>query len=68
MGKRHHQAMVTPTERKSRYTLLRKAGQRTADQVSNAMIELLQPVADRLHMLMTDIAKSLRNLKKSLKS
>ena len=57
IGKRHRQAIVTLTERKSRYGLLAKVDQRTADQVGDAVIELLQPVADRLHTLTADNGK-----------
>jgi IS30 family transposase len=57
LGKRHRHAIVTLTERKSRLSLLAKVEQRTADQVGDAVIELLQPVADRLHTLTADNGK-----------
>jgi len=57
IGKRHRQAIVTLTERKSRFSLLAKVDQRTADQVGDAVIELLQPVADHLHTLTADNGK-----------
>ena len=57
IGKRHRQAIVTLTERKSRFSLLAKVNQRTADQVGDAVIELLQPLADRLHTLTADNGK-----------
>lgn len=57
LGKGHRQAIVTLTERKSRLALLRKIDQRSADQVSNAVIELLQPNKDRLHTLTADNGK-----------
>lgn len=57
IGKRHRQAIVTLTERKSRFSLLAKVEQRTAEQVGEAMISLLQPVADRLHTLTADNGK-----------
>jgi IS30 family transposase len=41
IGKRHRGALVTLTERKSRFTLVRKVTQRSADQVGQAMIDLL---------------------------
>jgi hypothetical protein len=44
IGKRHRQAIVTLTERKSRFSLLAKVNQRTADKVGGAVIELLQNV------------------------
>ena len=57
IGRRHRQAIVTLTERKSRFSLLAKVDQRTADQVSDTVIELLQPVTDRLHTLTADNGK-----------
>jgi len=57
LGKRHHQAIVTLTERKSRFGLLAKVDQRTANQVCDAMIEVLQSVADRVHTFTADNGK-----------
>jgi IS30 family transposase len=57
VGKKHHQAIVTLTERKSRFALLRKVEQRTADQVSRAMIDLLWPFSDRVHTITADNGK-----------
>lgn len=57
VGKKHRQAIVTLTERKSRFSLMRKVNQRTADQVGDAVIDLLRPVADRLHTLTADNGK-----------
>jgi len=57
IGKGHHQAIVTLTERKSRFALLRKVEQRTADQVSKAMIDLLRPFSDQLYTLTSDNGK-----------
>src|SRR3990170_2859184 len=57
IGKGHRQTIVTLTERKSRFALLRKVDRRTADQVGDAVIELLQPVMDRLHTLTADNGK-----------
>jgi IS30 family transposase len=57
VGKGHHQAIVTLTERKSRLALLRKVDRRTAELVSKAMIELLQPVAERVHTITGDNGK-----------
>jgi IS30 family transposase len=54
LRKGHRQAIDTLTERRSGLALLRKADQRSADQVSNAVIELLPPVMDRLHTLIAD--------------
>ena len=57
IGKGHHQGIVTLIERKSRFALLSKVEQRTADQVSKAMIDLLLPVSDRLHTITADNGK-----------
>jgi transposase, IS30 family len=57
VGKGHHQGIVTLIERKSRFALLSKVEQRTADQVSKAMIDLLLPVSDRLHTITADNGK-----------
>lgn len=57
VGKGHRQAIVTLTERKSRFALLRKVGRRTADRVGDAVIELLRPATDRLHTLTADNGK-----------
>lgn len=57
VGKMHHQAVVTLTERKSRLALLRKVERRTAALVSAAVIDLLHPVADRTHTITGDNGK-----------
>ena len=57
IGKRHHQAIVTLTERKSRLALLCKVERRTADLVSDAVIKLLLPVADRSYTITVDNGK-----------
>lgn len=57
IGKGHRQAIVTLTERKSRFSLLRKIKRRKAKLVSAAVIDLLQPVADRSHTITADNGK-----------
>lgn len=57
VGKGHHQAIVTLTERKSRFALLRKVERRTANQVCDAVVDLLQPIADRVHTITADNGK-----------
>ena len=57
VGKRHHQAVVTLTERKSRFALLTKVDRRTAELVSEAVIDLLHPVAGRTHTITGDNGK-----------
>jgi IS30 family transposase len=46
IGKRHKQAIVTLTERKSRLTLLGKVARRTAQGVQNQIHRLLLPLSD----------------------
>ena len=57
LGKGRRQAVLTLTERKSRFALLRKVDRRTAELVSDAVIDLLQPVADYLHTISGDNGK-----------
>jgi len=57
IGKRHRKAIVTLTERKSRLVLLRKVERRTADQVSQAVIDLLRPVIDCVQTITGDNGK-----------
>ena len=57
VGKGHRQAIVSLTERKSRLVLLRKVDRRTADLVSNAVISLLQPIAEHSHTITGDNGK-----------
>jgi IS30 family transposase len=57
IGNGHRQAIVTLTERKSRFALLRKVERRKANLVSAAVIDLLQPVADRSHTITSDNGK-----------
>ena len=42
-GRRKHQAIVTITERKTRFTLMQKVTQKTSQAVGDALIELLRP-------------------------
>jgi IS30 family transposase len=61
IGKRHKQAMVTLTERKSRFTLLGKVTHRTAQAVENQIHKLLLPVADQVYSLTSDHGKEFAN-------
>jgi len=47
IGKKHQSAMLTLTERKSRFTLIRKVTPRSADLVAKNMLELLSWVHHR---------------------
>ncbi|MGI9569813.1 MAG: IS30 family transposase [Desulfobulbia bacterium] len=57
VGRRHRQAIVTLTERKSRFALLRKVDRRKAELVGDAVIDLLRPVADSAHTITADNGK-----------
>ena len=56
-GKDHKQALVTLTERKSRFTLLGKVPQRTAQAVQNQICRLLLPIQHKVHTLTSDHGK-----------
>ena len=57
IGKAHKQAIVSLTERKSRLTLIHKVERKTADNVANAIIRLLKPIACRVHTMTSDTGK-----------
>ena len=57
IGKGRRQAIVTLTERKSRFALLRKVDRRKAELVGEAVIDLLRPVADCAHTITADNGK-----------
>jgi IS30 family transposase len=61
IGKRHKQAMLTLTERKSRFTLLGKVTHRTAQEVENQIHKLLQPVSNQVYTLTSDHGKEFAN-------
>jgi IS30 family transposase len=56
-GKGYQPALVTLTERKSRFTLLGKVPQRTAQAVRTRIQQLLLPVKDKAHTLTSDHGK-----------
>ena len=56
-GKDHKQALVTLTERKSRFTLLGKVSPRTAQAVRDQICRLLLPVRDKVLTLTSDHGK-----------
>jgi transposase, IS30 family len=56
-GRKQKQAIVTLTERKSRFTLLGKVSQRTAQAVRQQVCRLLLPVKDKVHTLTSDHGK-----------
>lgn len=61
VGKGHKQAIVTLTERKSRFTLLGKVTHRTAQEVENRIHQLLLPVSDQVFTLTSDHGKEFAN-------
>jgi len=63
IGKGHQQAIVSLTERKSRYTLIQKVTRKTAQCVSDAIIRLLSPLRDQIMTLTSDNGKEFANHK-----
>ena len=57
IGKNHQQALLTLTERKSRFTLLAKVSRRTACGVRQQVCRVLLPVRDKVHTLTSDHGK-----------
>jgi transposase, IS30 family len=57
IGKNHQQAIVSLTERKSRFTLIHKVERKTAQLVSRAIIKLLKPFTDKVITLTSDNGK-----------
>jgi len=57
IGKNHKQAIVSLTERKTRFTLIQKVDHKTSQCVSNAIITLLSPFSDRVHTMTSDNGK-----------
>lgn len=54
LGKRESDFLVALVDRKARYVLLRKCECLNSDEVSNAVIEMLRPFADRLRSITPD--------------
>jgi len=57
IGKQQKHAMLTLTERKSRFTMLGKLPRRTAHAVRQKICKLLLPVKDKVHTLTSDHGK-----------
>jgi IS30 family transposase len=57
LGKNHKSVMLSLTERKSRFTLLGKVPQRTAQAIRKQTLRLLLPIADKVHTLTSDHGK-----------
>ena len=57
LGRQQKQAMLTLTERKSRFTLLGKVSRRTASAVRQRLCQLLLPFKEKVHTLTSDHGK-----------
>lgn len=57
IGKRHNQALVSLTERKSRLTLLAKVKRKSAELVSHSVQRLLEPISSKVFTLTSDNGK-----------
>lgn len=57
LGKQQKQAMLTLTERKSRFTLLGKVSRRTAAAVRQRLCQLFLPIQNKVHTLTSDHGK-----------
>jgi IS30 family transposase len=64
IGKGHQQAIVSLTERQSRYTLISKVKRKTAQTISEAIIHLLSPFIDQVVTLTSDNGKEFAEHKK----
>jgi IS30 family transposase len=64
IGKNHQQAIVSLSERKSRFTLIHKVERKTAQCVSQAIIKLLKPFSDQVITLTSDNGKEFAEHKK----
>jgi len=57
IGRKHKQAIVTLTERKSRFTLVSKVKRRSAQAVRKQVCRMLLPVKHKVHTLTSDHGK-----------
>lgn len=57
IGKNHKGALVTIVDRKSKFTLIKKVASKHADVVTQATIELLQPLQALIHTITADNGK-----------
>ena len=57
IGKNHKQALVTIVERKSKFTVMKKVENKTAELVAAATIELLRPYKDLVFTITADNGK-----------
>ena len=57
IGRKHKQAIVTLTERKSRFTFVSKVKRRTAQAVRKQVYRMLLPLKNKVHTLTSDHGK-----------
>jgi transposase, IS30 family len=57
LGKQHQKAIVTLTERRSRFALLGKVSKRSAEQVRETLVQLMHPFLDKLETMTGDNGK-----------
>jgi IS30 family transposase len=63
VGKNHQQAIVTITERRSGFALLKRVEHGTAKEVAKAIVDLLKPYKEWIHTLTADNGKEFANHK-----
>jgi len=68
IGKNHKQAFVTIVERKSKFTVMKKVENKTADLVAAATIELLRPYKDYVLTITADNGKEFAQHEKVAKA
>ncbi|MBT4668297.1 MAG: IS30 family transposase [Candidatus Ruthia sp.] len=64
IGKNHKQALVTIVERKTKFMVMKKVENKSAELVEAATIELLSPYKDRVHTITADNGKEFANHEK----
>jgi len=64
IGKNHKQVIVSLTERKSYLTLIRKVDTKTAENITDAVIDMLKPIAGIVHTITSDNGKEFAGHKK----
>jgi IS30 family transposase len=63
VGRKHKQAMLTLTERKSRFVFVGRVNERTAQAVQVQVCQLLLPIKDKVHTMTSDHGKEFANHK-----
>ena len=68
IGKNHQQAIVSLVERKTGYTLIKKVERKTAQAVSQAIIDLLKPIKNNVLTITSDNGKEFAMHEKVVKT